>query len=382
MGQLNFIRRLSYSVVKIILILPSQRSIYSNLYEVYNDLFNGITGMSVQCKVVEVALTGKAKFPFGVATEIGLSELLSFIKSEAEDGTFFITVDDYDLMKWLWKQETLKNVIIWAHYFYGHRYIFKSYRLSRPPLTLTLDEKTKSTLSGFVPSMLGIYQSRFYWRTLKRYPVFSQSTWTGLLLERVYGIPILGNVPIPVDSNLYTYSLTSERKDVLVFLGNALDTDLEALWMVLKSLGTEYFGNIDFFGNEDSGNKFEKRYGVDVNFIGKISREELIRQYSSHFFTISPIFGGNFEMVPIQSLLSGTPVITFPQPFMEVAGNHTMIANINNIGEVRAKAKEWTNIDIKTKEQIRSIILERMDAKNVANNLLQYISELSNYQLK
>ncbi|PSN81861.1 hypothetical protein B9Q01_09745 [Candidatus Marsarchaeota G1 archaeon OSP_D] len=51
--------------------------------------------------------------------------------------------------------------------------------------------------------------------------------------------------------------------------------------------------------------------------------------------TITPIYNGNFEMVPIESLLSGTPVITYIQPFIEVTGQSLLIANINNKKELK-----------------------------------------------
>jgi hypothetical protein len=40
-------------------------------------------------------------------------------------------------------------------------------------------------------------------------------------------------------------------------------------------------------------------------------------------------------MVPIESLLSGTPVITYIQPFIEVTGQSLLIANINNKKELK-----------------------------------------------
>lgn len=366
--------------MKVILILPSQKSVYSNLYEVYYDLYNALIEVGVQCDIVEVMFEGNVKFPFHLVREIDARELSGLLNSEAGSDTFFITVDDYRILKWIRKQDIFKNLIIWAHYFYGARYIFKSYRLGRSPLTNTLDDKLKNKLAAYVPSAFAIRQSVFYWKTLKIYPVFSQSIWTGLLLERVFNVPVLGNILIPVDPDLFGFDLTDERKGILVFLGSALDTDLRVLWTVLKSIRTDYWGGIDYFGNENSGRRFERAYGVKMNFVGSLSREELIKQYSSHFFTIAPIFNGNFEMVPIQSLLSGTPVITFLQPFMEVTGNHLMIANINNIGELRDKVPRWKHLDLKTREGIRSIILGKMNAKNVADDLLYKISKIKRDQ--
>jgi hypothetical protein len=43
----------------------------------------------------------------------------------------------------------------------------------------------------------------------------------------------------------------------------------------------------------------------------------------------------------LSSLLCGTPVITFPQPFMEVTGDSPMVANIEKPPEVRTKVRSW-----------------------------------------
>lgn len=363
--------------MKVTLILPSQKSVHSVFYENYSNLCNALKELSVDCDIIEVRLTGNAKFPFGSVREIGIGELYDVLKSENGTDAFFITVDDYDMMRWLEKQETFRNMIIWAHYFYGHRYIFKSYRLRREPLTLTVREKVKSVISGYVPSNLAIFQSSFYWKALKRYPVFSQSIWTSLLLERVFDIPVLGIVLTPVDTRLFSFNLSNEREGILVFLGDASDTDLAALHRVLKLVDESCRGSIDYFGNEETGKMFENTYGIRMNFIGKVSREDLVKQYSSHFITIAPVFNGNFEMVPIQSLLSGTPVITYTQPFMEVTGNDIMIANIHNRIEILEKISIWKNLDVRIRERMRSVILEKMGEKRVAGDLLHAMSGLN-----
>jgi hypothetical protein len=123
-------------------------------------------------------------------------------------------------------------------------------------------------------------------------------------------------------------------------------------------------------------------YGIKMNYLGKISREDLIKEYSLHFLTIAPVFNGNFEMVPIQSLLSGTPVITYLQPFMELTGECIMVANINNLIEVKDKIIAWKDLNVLTREKIKSIILERMNAKRVANDLLYKLSKLEDANWK
>ena len=368
--------------MKLLLILPSQKSIYSNLYEVYNDICSALIEMGVKTDLVEVRCRGRAKFPFYPIKQIELRELLTFLSLEASSKTFYVSVDDYTIVKLLSKNNTVKNMIIWAHYFYGARLIFKSYRSNRFPLTLTAKEKIISLLSAYVPGSIYLLQSTFYWKTLNRYPVFAQSIWTGLLLERVFNIPVLGNLLIPVNTNLFNFQLSNIKHGILVFLGNAMDTNLNALWLVLNSIASANMGRIDYFGEESSGTKFEMTYGIKMNYLGKISREDLIKEYSLHFLTIAPVFNGNFEMVPIQSLLSGTPVITYLQPFMELTGECIMVANINNLIEVKDKIIAWKDLNVLTREKIKSIILERMNAKRVANDLLYKLSKLEDANWK
>jgi hypothetical protein len=362
--------------MKISLLLPSQNNAYSNLYEVYNDLYNALTNSGVTCEIVEIRDTGNTEFPFYPVNEITLDQLSRYIDRESAHDTYFLTVDDFYILKWLYRRPKITNMFIWLHYFYGAKYIFQSYRISRRPLVDSFRRRIVKLVSGMVPNEIAIIQSKFYWNTLSRYTLFSQSLWTGMLTERVYSIPILGTIYIPVDQKLFTFTPEPHREGILVFLGDASDTDLLALWRIIRVLQEEHFGNIYYFGNELSGIKFRDTYGVKMNFIGKISRNELLRQYASHFLTITPVFNGNFEMVPIQSLLMGTPVVSFTQPFMEVTGESDMIANIHNFGEVRRKARLWKVIDVEVRNIVRSKIFENMDSRKVAKDLLNLLNPL------
>lgn len=362
--------------MKISLLLPSQKNAYSNLYEVYNDLYKALMNSGVSCEIVEIRDTGNVEFPFYPVKEIRLDQLSSYINSQSAQDTYFLTVDDLYILRWLYRRPKIRNMFIWLHYFYGAKYLFKSYRISRKPLADSFGRRIVKSVSGMVPNEIAIIQSKFYWNNLSRYPLFSQSLWTGMLTERVYSIPVLGNIYIPIDQKLFTFTPEIKREGILVFLGDASDTDLLALWRIIKVLQQEHFGTIYYFGNELSGIKFRDSYGVKMNFIGKVSRNELIRHYGSHFVTIAPVFNGNFEMVPIQSLLAGTPVVSFTQPFMEVTGESDMIANIHNLGEVRRKAKLWKVLDLEIRNSVKSKILEKMDSKKIADDLVSMLFDI------
>lgn len=362
--------------MKLILILPSQDSIFSNLYEVYIDLNNALTSLGIENKIIEVKLGRGTEFPFGMVDNITMSELSKFIESTSDRNTVFVTVDDHSIVNWLYQNEKIENLVLWAHYFYGSKFIFQLYRNYRaiyPPINTN---RLLKFFAGFIPNSMAIQLSHFYRKTLLTYPVFSQSIWTGLLLERVLSVPVLGTVHIPVDQELYNFEEPEKREGILVFLGNAEETDLKSLNSVLKTLEPDLLSRLDYFGNEKAGKKFEDTYEIKMNFIGKVERRDLLRCYSGHLITISPIFNGTFEMVPIQSLLCGTPVISFAQPFLEVTGESNMIANIHNLGEIKHKMTLWKNLNPEARRLMKTIILEKMDSKKVAQDLLKHLENL------
>ena len=81
-------------------------------------------------------------------------------------------------------------------------------------------------------------------------------------------------------------------------------------------------------------------------------------------------------MVPIQSLLCGTPVISFAQPFLEVTGENNMIANIQNSGEIKYKTEQWKNFDQQEKKLVRRLIFKKMGSRKVAQDLLRHLQNL------
>jgi len=362
--------------VKIILMLPGQKSVYSIFYESYADLNNALLSLGVESKIILVKEDEYAKFPFGNVDLTDFSGLNDLFEAGQDRDTVFLTVDDHPMLRWLSKRQKVSNLVIWAHYLYGQRFIFPLYRNAPTGLPVNSTERMINRFSSWIPNALAIRLFGFYWRTLKMYPVFAQSLWTGLMLERLFSVPVLGTLLTPVEHSLYEFPKQSKREGVLVFLGNASDTDINALNRTLMILGSDEISNIDYFGDRESGEIFEKKFGMEMNFIGKVERRELLKEYSEHELTISAVFNGNFEMVPVQSLLCGTPVISFNQPFMEVTGESDMIANIHNAGEIRTKVQIWKSLTMDSRQRMKNIIFEKMESKKVAENLLHKIRNL------
>jgi len=363
--------------MKIILLLPSQLSKYSNLYDVYYYLYLGLIYLNLDVEIVEIKKNFKTiKFPYMNIKSIEIKHIKDFIFENTNYSTYFITVDDFDIMHEIAKIGKIQNFLIWAHYFYGHRFIFRRYRYVDPILNSIKDIIINRSI-GYIPQSLSSIKSKFYYNALSNNFVISQSLWTALLIERVYSIPIRGILKIPINSEMYNLNLNTERKNVLIFLGDKRDTDLNSLFetiILLKKLYKDV--KFDYFGNNSTGELFQKHYDIKLNYLGKIEKKELLNIYNTHILTITPIYNGNFEMVPIESLLCGTPVITYIQPFMEVTGDNLMIANINNTKEIENRIVQWRDIDIKIKVDIKNNILNEMDNKIIAKKLLEFINEI------
>ncbi|MDP8003577.1 MAG: glycosyltransferase [Caldisphaera sp.] len=355
--------------MKINIVIPRQSSIYSDFYNVAFDLSNGLHKIGVEHALFLVKNDFRnAEFPFEATNliKINFGELVEYAKKDE----IFIMPDDFNLLLSFYKmQKWPKFLLIWVHYFYGHKFLFKRYR--ELPFK-NFKAKRWYRILDLLPPKFAF--NNFYGKALYDKKIVAQSLWSLLLLERVYNIPVLGRLLIPVDKEFYPFSYDKNHK-ALIYLNDVDDTDIESLKTVIKIIQTTN-KDIEFnaFGNE-SMLKYLKNF--NVKFLGKLDRKELGRIYSEHLFTINPVYNGTFEMVPIQSLLCGTPVITFYQPFMEVTGESPMIANIENLYEIKQKIKLWSEEIKNIRESIRNKILEQMDNEIVAKQLVdEYIPAL------
>jgi hypothetical protein len=309
--------------------------------------------------------------------KINGTELKQYIESKYDNETVFLTIDDYYTLSMLYGIEQRKHLLIWAHYFVGHRFIFHRYNEIDPLFNISQFNIIFRKIAEMVPIQLLRILMRKYIKTLSSNYVVSQSVFTDLLLERVYAIRTMGILSIPVASDAFPMNISSRSERILIFLGNFDETDLGSLFDAIKVIKKEMNPDgFDFFGTEQTGNIFQKHYNIKMNYIGKLSAEELAHNYQTHCLTICPIYNGTFEMVPIESLLSGTPVISFIQPFIEVTGQSLMVANILNSEEIRSKILNWKNLDAATREKERSKILDIMESQKVSEQLASYAKDI------
>jgi hypothetical protein len=340
----------------------------------FNDLFTGLKKLDINFEVFEINIKGNdAKNPYFNSPSLMLNELMQFIIKNKDGDSLFITIDDFSVMKALYRLPRTINVLIWVNYFKGHAFLFKKYRDIEKEHEISAIEWLKWKLAAYIPQSLALLISRKYRGVLSNSFVLAQSIWSALLTERVYSIYVKGVLYLPIDSNMYIERESKKRSGILVFMGNHIETKLKSLFETIKTLErVEQKFSIDYFGSQTTGQKFMKKYGIDMNYIGSVNREELLLEYASHIIFISPIYNGNFEMAPIESLLSGTPVISYLQPFAEISGFTDMIANINNLTEIEIKARIWIRSDGVDMTPVKEQIAKNMDKDVVAKKLLEY----------
>lgn len=360
--------------MKVILLLPRQESRYSIFFETFSNLRSALSSLTIDCRIVEVGIAEGAAFPYESVERIAEEDLGAFLRANFSEDTYFVAVDGHALMRRLYRLGSVRNLLIWVHYLYGMKFIFDAYRRTDRMLPGQSMEVFAERYAGLVPNSAAIQLSRFYWRTLQRHPVVAQSLWTELLLERYFSVPTLGTLLIPVDPQAYDVDLTLPRAGVMVFLGDRRDTNLTVLHSTLSALGKKLTNPIDYFGEEESGSIFTGKFGIEMNYLGKIQRRDLCQRLSQHVMTIAPVYNGNFEMVPVESLLCGTPVISFPQPFMEVTGESGMVACIWNRRDVIERATEWPDLQLQVRTEMRETILEKMSSLAVARKLVRYLT--------
>ena len=327
---------------------------------------------NVLAEVVEIENKSLGKSLFD-PTFIVKRESLEAAIQLIEGGKPFITIDDFYLLSQFHRLKTnLESCLMWATYFYGQRYIFNQYRMLDRPNKIR--DRFADKISGYIPSNLYLKQARFYIEPLNRCNIIAQSSWTSLLLNRVYSLTCKGIVYPPINPDYYDTDLDAERaKRALIFLGGESDTNLKELFDILRVIMNDHDKlELHAFGSRKMADQFVNSYGIHIEFHSDIERRKLSTLYNSSLFTICPIYNGNFEMVPIESLIVGTPVISYIQPFIEVTGDSRLIANIQNKMEVIDKVRLWTNDDLTDERAtMRRRILSRMNNKKVANDLLQ-----------
>lgn len=356
---------------KMIVIVPSRNFKYSGIYNVSNDLHTGLVKEKIDHEMVLVILDKSYAEPEFSVTKIPLSSLNKLFSLDK----VFLIPDDYRLIDYLYDKKVYdQNVLIWCHYFQGHRLLFSEYNTKIK--NKNLFEYAVSLLFNFLPRSIWKFFVHKYVYYLKNNLLIAQSVWSCLLLNRVFNLNCQSVINLPVDLKHFPNNKASDKK-VLIFIGGKTDTDLQKLNHALHVINgivqdVEYYA----IGDKGAYEIFAQTYKYRFNFLENITREKLYDLIAKMAFTINPVFLGTFEMFPIESLLCGTPVITFIQPFMEVVGKTKLISSIHSDNDIIYKVKYWLyeNIDDERTE-IKRRIKSKMENNKIAREIFQLIRD-------
>jgi glycosyltransferase involved in cell wall biosynthesis len=171
-----------------------------------------------------------------------------------------------------------------------------------------LDLKTKIVLSASSVFPLRFVSSEFKGLMRKVNIVISNSKFTALMLNLLYGIEPAGVTYPPVNTNIFRPSSAKTReKEVLVYLGsNAGDTSPKLCQRLADALSDKV--KIHLLGNEAMYRKYLNQRKKLV-YHKELSDEELAEIYSTVHLTIAPQIIEFFGLVPVESLSCGTPVL-------------------------------------------------------------------------
>jgi glycosyltransferase involved in cell wall biosynthesis len=364
---------------EIIIFLPKVfNEPFFNLNVITIYLYYGMKEIGLNPKIVELSATGDQNtLPKNIENyDLAKYSDLSYY---LEDYSYFLGYDVDIFLKYLRKTKTDKKILIWAQYFSGSRFIFKSYY---DLATLTKLKKIEGYTSLYIiPPFLWRFATRKYVNTLRSNYLISQSLWTSLLLNRVYNLKSAGVVYLPVMENIFPKNY-SERDKITIFFGTYNDTYIEDVINILYSIKNDLKKyQIISYGTSSSSFKFSDLFslklGQKIEHYHRIETHKLYELMSSSVFSISPIFVGTFEYMPIESLMCGTPVLTYQQPFMEVTGSTNMIANIEDPENSSRRILSWLKgIENNEINAIKGRILDNMDYRIVAKKIFYYINNL------
>lgn len=344
-----------------------QPSKFSALNRVFDLVYRG---MSLSGEPTEViGIRGNGYFPDIPMKLIDSAELHTLFS----DGEVNVCADEYALMHLLSRVQGISpgNLIVWVHYFIGHSFLFKQY--TNEQSKLDRHARTVYSFMRFAPRIILDYSVRNYVGVLRKSTVIAQSLWTALLINRVYDIECREIVSLPVEPELFIENRSSYKKNqILIFLGNERDTSISKaaeIISVIKHVKPDI--SYHTFGNSKLSNSLAKLVKTQMVYHKDVSYDYLVKLYSESILTISPVYNGNFEFVPIESLLSGTPVISYYQPFLEVTGMTEAVTNIYNSSKVSEMI--MNSIEGKFSHELQTLcdkVILEMNYVSIADKLL------------
>ena len=165
------------------------------------------------------------------------------------------------------------------------------------------------------------FERKFYWNAFKNAVVHVAGLWRFELLTR-YTKNGINNAALPVDTDEFNPNVKPIERTKTKFtffspmrMERFKGTDL--LWQALKLCKSDFeILGIDWFGEKTEEERSFKKKLINempsqIKLIPPIKRSEIAKYYTFADAVIANLFIGTFELVGLESVMCGTPVIQY-----------------------------------------------------------------------
>ncbi len=231
---------------------------------------------------------------------------------------------------------------------------------------------------GFIPFKLLVYRHVKMLKSAEA--IFANSLSMNALLTFVYGITPTAIIFPPIDVKKFYVIPEQIKESILVFVGRDGDLNEYSAFDVLGEISREYGVEIVIFGSASVPNVYLSKL-TNYRRLKNISDSELTKQYNKSYVTISIQKQEYFGYVPIESLLCGTPAITFYFHDASIV-NASLKKYLVHTDLLSLKSTVLMFIELYKKENVRvdaSAIARDFSATKTATDLLESLRRVLNY---
>lgn len=176
-----------------------------------------------------------------------------------------------------------------------------------PAIAPSLSRKLQ-VVAAVARGPLGLVDARHFRRAAALSRGIYSNGRANALWFRERGVDVRGVVPSFYSATSFRPTTERPSRDyILAYLGK--ETDTSALELLM---GLDF--PIKLFGAKSAGwvaKSVRSRASERVEFLGRVSDEELARLYSHALFTAFPFTEEPFGLIPVESMACGTPVLTY-----------------------------------------------------------------------
>tara|TARA_Y100000741_G_scaffold157220_1_gene118825 strand:- start:1808 stop:3046 length:1239 start_codon:yes stop_codon:yes gene_type:complete len=176
-----------------------------------------------------------------------------------------------------------------------------------------------------------IFERRFYWNAFKNAVTYVAGVWQFSELQK-YTKNGIRNIMLPIDTEEFNPDIKPiERKKTKFTFFSPMrmekfkGTDL--LWEALKFCKSDFeILCVEWFGERTNEEREFKKKLLEtkpkqITFLPLIDRSEIPRYYTFADAVIANLFFGSFELVGLESVMCGTPVIQYTDKKKDIISN-------------------------------------------------------------